>query len=111
MKELKEITLAAIAVGPTCYLWNPVKELKVETHNPFHVVVLPVESGEGIESTQVHDSIELPSSSALWNPVKELKAEARFVGDEDSRLSWNPVKELKVFGLGYQYIITLRGIR
>jgi len=52
--------------------WNPVKELKVETHNPFHVVVLPfVESGEGIESPIGQQRWQV--LQLKWNPVKELK--------------------------------------
>ena len=54
MKELKVIS-SRDAEAPFYFLWNPVKELKVRKlliSPSLHVMWNPVESGEGIESTE-----------------------------------------------------------
>jgi len=53
VKELK-VDVAAALVGAREEKWNPVKELKVvHKVGERHEVLVPVESGEGIESSRL----------------------------------------------------------
>ena len=92
---VKELKVDQVICTLTHALWNPVKELKATS--PFsstRIIILYVESGEGIESLCC-DDLDRVVRLDQWNPVKELKdfIAGWLIGKIAPQ--WNPVKELK----------------